>query len=385
VPSKLEDKNMHILFAGGGTAGHINPALAIAGHIKNRHPDAVISFIGTSEKLEARLVPEAGYNFYTIDVAGFQRKISVENIKKNISAVIKAFTSSRDAKKLLLKLKPDVVVGTGGYVSGPVLREAAKLGIKTAIHEQNAYPGITTKMLAPKADAVMLAMPEAEKYLKLNKKPIITGNPIRETFLSVNREFARAALGIDERPFILSYGGSLGADIINKTAAEVIAWHWKDARYYHYHGTGRSGYESTINLLTEKGVDLKKAKHLRVTEYINDMGLCMAAADLVICRAGAITLSELEILGKAAILIPSPYVAENHQFHNAMTLKEKGAAEVIEEIDLTGETLINKVSELIGNRQKLKIMGEKAKACAIFDVNERIYSVVMGLYKSKSE
>ena len=170
---------MKILFAGGGTAGHINPALAVADYIKERHPDAEISYIGTANKLEATLVPQKNYAFYTIDVAGFQRKITPSNIIKNIGAVKKAIVSSADSKKLLKEIKPDIVVGTGGYVSGPVLKAAQKLGIKTAIHEQNAFPGVTTKMLAPKADRVMLAMPEAEKYLKLNKKPIVTGNPIR--------------------------------------------------------------------------------------------------------------------------------------------------------------------------------------------------------------
>ena len=160
---------MKILFAGGGTAGHINPALAVAGYIKERHPDAEISYIGTADKLEAKLVPEKGYDFRTIDVAGFQRKITVKNIEKNIKAVGKAFSSSADSKKILKEIKPDLVVGTGGFVSGPVLREAHKLGLKTAIHEQNAFPGVTTKMLSRKADRVMLAMPEAEKYLKLKK------------------------------------------------------------------------------------------------------------------------------------------------------------------------------------------------------------------------
>ena len=194
---------MKILFAGGGTAGHINPALAIAGYIKERHPDAEISYIGTADKLEARLVPEKGYDFHTIDVAGFQRKLSIKNIGRNIKAVGKAITSSNDSKRLLREIKPDLVVGTGGYVSGPVLREAQKLGFKTAIHEQNAFPGVTTKMLAERADKVMLAMPEAERYLKLKKPPVITGNPVRNELLSVTREEARQKLGLDNRPLIL--------------------------------------------------------------------------------------------------------------------------------------------------------------------------------------
>lgn len=374
---------MHILFAGGGTAGHINPALAIAAHIKSRHPDAKISFIGTPNRLEARLVPEAGYDFYTIEVEGFQRSLSPKNIKRNISAAYKAVKSSGNAKKLLKKLQPDVVVGTGGYVSGPVLREAAKLGLKTAIHEQNAYPGITNKMLANKVDKVMLAMPDAKERLGMKGEPVITGNPVRESVMNMDKAAARAALGLDGRPMILSFGGSLGARIINETAADVLAWHWESGKYYHYHGAGKAGYEAMKKLLDEKGVDLSRASTVRFSEYISDMDLCMAAADLVICRAGAITLSELQIQGKAAILIPSPYVAENHQFHNAMTLKNMGAAEVIEEKELTGEKLVGEVKRLLEDPDTLRTMGEKAKASAITDVHARIYDVIMELYQSK--
>ncbi len=367
---------MHILFAGGGTAGHINPALAVADYIKERHSDAKISYIGTAEKLEARLVPEKGYDFYTIDVAGFQRKITPGNIVKNISAVKKAVVSSIDSKKLLKELNPDIVVGTGGYVSGPVLKQAQKLGFKTAIHEQNAFPGITTKMLAQGANAVMLAMPEAEKHLKLNKKPIITGNPIRTELLKITRDEARAKLGLDNRPLILSFGGSLGARRINESVAELIKWHNGTDKFYHIHGTGKSGFDS----MNESLKDITLSDCIDVREYINDMDICMAAADLVICRAGAITLGELGACGKPSVLIPSPFVAENHQFHNAMTLKKAGAAEIIEEKDLNGEKLIETVSLLIENKPKLEKMSTSALKTSITDANQRIYEVLMKLY-----
>lgn len=368
---------MHILFAGGGTAGHINPALAIAGYIREKHPDAHISYIGTPDKLEARLVPEKGYNFRTISVAGFQRKLSIENIGKNISALGKALTSSITARKILKEIQPDVVVGTGGYVSGPVLREAAKLGIKTTIHEQNAFPGVTTKMLAPNVNAVMLAMPEAEKYLKLKKKPYITGNPVRSELLKITREEARAKLGIDEDvPMLLSFGGSLGAMRINQAVSGLIKWHNGTNKFYHIHGTGKSGYGDFVDGL--KDIDL--SDKIDVREYISDMDVCMAAADLIICRAGAITLSELLACGKPAILIPSPYVAENHQYHNAMTLKRIGAAEIIEEKDLSDDKLIRVVSNLIENKPRLNEMSAAATKGAIIDANERIYEIIMQLY-----
>ncbi len=370
---------MHILFAGGGTAGHINPALAIAGSIRGKHPDAHISYIGTPDKLESKLVPEAGYNFRTISVAGFQRKLSLENIGKNISAVGKALTSSITARKILKEIDPDVVIGTGGYVSGPVLREAVKLGIKTAIHEQNAYPGITTKMLAPNVDAVMLAMPEAEKYLKLKKKPYITGNPIRSELLAIDRSAARKKLGLDDNtPMILSFGGSLGAARVNNAVAGLIEWYGNTDKFYHVHATGKLGYKEFINNFESKNIVL--SKNVDIREYISDMNICMAAADLVICRAGAITLSELLACGKPSILIPSPYVAENHQFHNAMTLKRIGAAEIIEEKDLNSDVLIKTVSHLIENKPRLAEMSKAAKSGTIMDANERIYEIIMRLY-----
>lgn len=372
---------MHILFAGGGTAGHINPALAVAGYLKKQNPDTKISYIGTAKKLEAKLVPEAGYDFYTIDVAGLQRKLTPKNIVRNIVAVEKMFTSSAKARKILKEIKPDVVVGTGGYVSGPVLREAAKLGIKTAIHEQNAFPGVTTKALAPIVDRVMLAMKEAEKHLKLNKEPIITGNPVRQELMETTKEEAKKVLGLDNRPLILSFGGSLGARPINEAVAGLIAAHNGSKKYYHIHGTGKVGFESTKKLIQEKCGKL--AEEITLREYIDDMNVCMAAADIVICRAGAITLSELQACSKASVLIPSPYVAENHQYHNAMSLKNVGAAEVIEEKNLTEEILIDKVTKLLDNPKALKNMENSAKESAIINANQRIAKVITELYEQK--
>ncbi len=369
---------MKVLFAGGGTAGHINPALAVADYIKSKHPDAEIHYIGTPDKLEAKLVPEKGYAFYPIKVAGFSRRLSVKGIAHNVNAAKLAVTSSMKAKKLLKEIKPDLVVGTGGYVSGPVLRAAQQLKIKTAIHEQNAFPGVTTKMLAPKADRVMLAMPEAEKYLNLNKKPIVTGNPIRRELLSMDKATARKILKLDNRPLILSFGGSLGAKHLNEAVCELIKWHSPTKNYYHIHATGKVGYNDMIKSL--EGVKLHDGIEIR--EYITDMDVCMAAADLVISRAGAITLGELGACGKAAVLIPSPFVAENHQYHNAMTLKNAGAAELIEEKDLSGEKIIETVKALIDNKEKIALMEKAARENAIIDANERIYAVLMELYSN---
>ncbi len=375
---------MHILFAGGGTAGHINPALAVAQYVLKMHPDAKISYIGKKGGMEERLVKNCGFDFYGIDVAGFQRKISLKNIVRNISAVEKMFSSSVKSKKLLLKLKPDVVLGTGGYVSGPVLRQAAKLGFKTAIHEQNAYPGVTTKMLISKVDTVMLAMAEAKNRLSLDRPPVITGNPVREEFATLTKSASRKALSIDmDKIMILSSGGSLGAAPVNNAILELIASKWQNKNIVFMHATGRLGYEHFCTALKEKGVDLN-AENVIIKDYIDNMGQCTVAADLTVTRAGAITLSELAVCGKPAILIPSPYVAENHQFHNAMSLKRIDAAEVIEEKDLTGEKLISTVESLINDKDKLSFMGSNARSNAILDATKRIYDQVMNLYNLKN-
>ena len=366
---------MHILFAGGGTAGHINPALAVAGYIKEKHPDAKISYIGTANKLEAKLVPEKGYDFYSIQVSGFQRKLTPVNIAKNVKAAANAVTASVKARSLLKKLNPDLVVGTGGYVSGPVLREAAKLGFKTAIHEQNAYPGITNKMLSNIVDRVMLAMPEAKNRFKLSRDPYITGNPVRQELTKISKDEAKTRLGFDNRPVILSFGGSLGAQKINEAVTELINHHNGTGEYYHIHGTGKAGYDDMKASLS----GIKLAKEIDIREYISDMDVCMSAADLVICRAGAITLSELTVCRKPSVLIPSPYVAENHQFHNAMTLKNAGAAEVIEEKELSGEKLVSVVSNILSDTSKLESMSKNADSVAIDDANERIYNILMDL------
>ena len=320
---------MKILFAAGGTGGHINPALATAGEIRERYPDAEILFVGTKDKMEAKLVPAAGFDFTTIRISGFQRKISIENIIRNLKTIFYLLFCTFSVKKILKKFKPDVVVGFGGYVSGPVVRTAAKMGIPTAIHEQNAYPGITNKTLAKIVDRVMLTAGEAEKYMQCKNPATVTGLPVRGEMLRADRDFARAKLGIrDDQKLILSMGGSLGAMTINNAMVDLIAENHKNESLYFLHAMGQYGLW-VPDKLKEKGVDLDGAKNVEIREYISDMDVCMPAADVVICRAGASSLSELQALGKASILIPSPNVAENHQYHNAMALVNKGAALII--------------------------------------------------------
>lgn len=374
---------MHIVFAGGGTAGHINPAIAVAGYLKQVDPECKISFIGTKRGMESRLVPLAGYDFYTIDVAGFQRRITLKNIAKNISAAYKAVTSSFASKKLLKQLNPDVVVGTGGYVCGPVLRTAAKMGIKTAVHEANAYPGITIKMLAPLVDCVMIAMEDAVKNVNAKNPPVITGNPIRQSLTAVSKTEARKTLGIPmEAKVLLSFGGSLGAKAINNAVFDVIKWNLENKDFLHFHGTGKSGYSNFLERVKEIGYTEDNGT-VKILEYIDNMDVMLAAADVVISRAGAMSVNELQVCGKPAILIPSPYVAENHQFHNAMSLKKVNAAELIEEKDLSGELLLKTVHNMFADPDKLKNMSESAKATAIPDADRKIAEIVINLAKNK--
>lgn len=369
---------MNIVFVAGGTGGHINPALAIASTILEKHPDAKISFIGNRKGMEADLVPRAGYDFYPIDVAGFQRKITLTNIKRNIVAVYDMFKSTAQTKKILNKLKPDVCVGTGGYTCGPVLRAAAKMGIKTATHEANAFPGVTTKALCKYVDEVMVSMPAAISRLPSNRSYTVTGMPVRTELLAMSKQDARAALGLDDRPMILSLGGSLGADAVNNAVADVLTVLGGSEKYYHYHAYGKYG-AFLVDKLHDAGLDFENHENLRISEYIYDMDLCLPAADLVINRCGASTLSELCVKGKPSILIPSPNVAENHQYFNAKALADKGAAILIEEKDLTGEKLVDIVKTLIEDKARLDEMSRAANSLGIDDANERIYGVIMGL------
>ena len=365
---------MKVLLAGGGTAGHINPALAIAGYIREKRPDTEFLFIGNKDGMEQWLVPQAGFPIKSVTISGFKRSISPKSVAANIKTVRRTLTSSVAAKKIIRDFQPDICIGTGGYVSGPVVREASRLGVPCLIHEQNAYPGVTNKMLAKRVAKVMLAVAAAAPYFK-DASIVVTGNPVRGEILTAGKEESRRQLGLDQRPVILSFGGSLGAQRINESLVDLIARSGKNGRYQHIHAYGKYGGWFP-DKLREQGVDPDACGNLDIRPYIDNMPVCMAAADLVISRAGAITLSEIQAMGKPAILIPSPNVAENHQFHNAMALVNAGAAEIIEESDLSGAAVIEKADAMLQNEETLAKFSENSKKMAITNANERIYSVV---------
>lgn len=372
---------MKVLLAGGGTGGHINPALAIASIIQAHDPDAEFLFAGTPEGMESRLVPQSGYQLTTIEVAGFQRKISFENIRRNFKAVYFLAKSGKRAKQIVEDFNPDIAIGTGGYVSGPVIRMAAKMGVPCAIHEQNAFPGVTNKMLSQKVDHVMLTVKDALEYMDFDCPYTVTGLPVRTGISVKTKEEARRELGFDDSMCILSFGGSLGAGCINEVMENMIPWTVKKGlKINHIHGYGGMGRDTFPQAMAAAGIPMK-SKRLRITEYINDMATCLAAADLVICRAGASTLAELEAAGKASILIPSPIVAGNHQFHNANVLGRAGAAIVIEQKNVSIEGMLRHVKKLYDEPERLAAMSARAAALQINDTPERIWEVIESLYE----
>jgi len=366
-----------VLISGGGTSGHVNPAIAIANELRERDKNIQVAFAGTEKGIENKLVPREEYKLYHLKVKGFKRKMSLENI----DALIKAFTSQIAAKKIIRDFSPDIVIGTGGYVSWPVLSCAAKMKIPTVIHEQNAFPGVTTKMLAKVVDAVMISFEESRRYfknVKNNGNLIYTGNPVRREFFNIDHKNAKKDLS-PGKPMILSYGGSMGAHRMNEVVIGFMDEFSKKKNVTHYHATGSLGYKEFDKLFKDKELDVYK--NLFLSEYLFDIHKYMAAADIIICRAGALTLSELAIIKKPAILVPSPYVTENHQYKNAAVLEKADAAVIIEEKDLTVEALIAKVDEFVSNPLKISEMSRNIGKYAPASALDKIYDVVMQIAK----
>ena len=377
---------MKLLFATGGTAGHINPALAVASYIKEQHPDYEIMFIGTAEHMESRLVPNAGFDFKTIEINGFKRSFSPKAIIENVKTVGKLIKSEKESKNIITAFQPDVVIGFGGYVSGPVLDEAVKLHIPTCIHEQNAFPGITNKQLAKKVDKVMLTVEDAANHMEAKCDVVITGLPVRGELLKKSKFEARIELGIaDDKPLVLSFGGSLGAAPLNEAMFDIILEDAEKNDVYHIHSVGTNGREYLekfeANGFTKRAENIYYKGNSEVRLYIDNMDTCMAAADLVIGRAGASSLSEIEAMGKASILIPSPYVAENHQFHNAMALVNRNAARILREKDLNSASLKALIDELLSDKAELAEIEKNAKDMAILDSRERIADIILSFAK----
>lgn len=358
---------MKIIISGGGTGGHIYPAIAIAQEIRDRLPETQILYVGTREGMESTIVPQAGFDFKTIDITGINRS-SLIKASKSLAKMPRSFFQGWEVVR---DYRPDIVIGTGGYVSFPVVLAATFLDCKTYIHEQNALPGLANRNLARRVDCVMLTFPEAQKHL--NAKLIkLTGLPVRKDILNVNAGEARQKLSLKEDKFtLLVFGGSRGAMTINQAMVGAMdRLQHEDIQIIWL--TGENGYQDTKKSLADK-VDLHDMKcNLQIFPYMNNMNEVLAVSNLAVCRAGASTLSELAIMGLPAILVPYPYAAENHQEMNARALLQKKAVTMVIDEFLDGDTLYQRVSELMFNPQRLKEMSnnmqQQARPNALTDI-----------------
>lgn len=362
---------MKVILTGGGTGGHIYPAVAIADKIKEKNPDAEILFVGTERGLEKTLVPKNGYPIEFITVSGFNRR----NLLKNFKTLRDLAKGNREAKNIVKKFKPDVVIGTGGYVCGPMVRIAAKMGVPAYIHEQNAFPGLTNKLLEKHVKNVFLAFEEGKEYFKQPEKHIVTGNPVRKVFYNADREAARRELGIPTDSFVvLSFGGSQGAAKINNTVFPLLEKLNGKENTFLVYATGKYYYDEVKAKLEENVGTLHD--NIRVLEYIDNMALYLAAADLVVSRSGALTVTEITVCGRAAILVPSPNVTGNHQYFNAKAIADKGGAILINDADFNEEVLIKTVGELMEDKARVRALEEGSRNAAPSDATEIIYNTI---------
>ncbi len=369
---------MRILMTGGGTGGHIYPAIAIADTVKANIPSAVIEFVGIARGLEKKIVPAAGYKLHFIKITGFDRK----NLLKNIPTAIYMVTSRIQARKLLRSFKPDIVIGTGGYVSWPLLREAAAMGIPTAAHESNAMMGKAILNLEKHLDLVMLNFEGAAKYLKYPEKAVVVGNPLRQSFGAISKEEARKKLGLPKsaEKIIVSCGGSGGAPALNSAVLDLMSeYSSKHPEIMHFHASGARYFESFKAEFERRGLD--KYQNIVISDYINDMPLKMASADLMISRAGAMTVSEISRSGKCCIFIPSPNVAEDHQYKNAKLLSDSGAGFVLRESELSTGVLAKTVKDVLENNAERSEIERRVTKFALDDANKRIFELISDLVK----
>ena len=370
---------MRVLVTGGGTGGHVNPALAIANTIKKNIPDAEIAFVGTVRGLENQLVPKAGYKLYHVDVRGIRRSLSLYNIRSLWLAAV----SPVKAKKIIKEFKPDLVVGTGGYVSWPILVAASRMKIPTAVHESNAVPGLAVRKLVPYVDRIFTNFAVSAEMLGKSGKVMQVGCPMLGEFGNISRENARKQLGIPlNSKYIVSFGGSLGAAAMNDMAIELMRDYVSANRNVRYtHATGGDHFESVNERFLGEGLD--KYENIELLQYIYDMPLRMAAADIIISRAGAITISELARQGKAAILIPSPNVTDDQQTKNAKALADIGGACMIREPELVNGKICKEVASLLDDRVRREAMEKAIAGFAPLDSNKLIFDELMRLTEKK--
>lgn len=372
---------MRVLITGGGTGGHINPALAIAQKVKSKDVSNTVLYVGTKIGMESELVPKEGFEFKSVTAKFLQRKISFENI-------ITLFASAKgvmEASKIIKEYKPDIVVGTGGYVCGPVVLAAALKKIPTMIHEQNVFPGVTNKLLAKVVDVIGISFDEARKYFPQNirHKLLLVGNPVRNDILIADRKKSRKFYNLKADDILIySFGGSGGQVSLNRAMLDVIKKYNGKLNIKLIHVTGKRLYDGFNEELKRANLDIKN--NVEIKEYMYDAPTALSASDIVIGSAGAITIAEITAVGVPSILIPKTYTAENHQEYNARALEKKGAAKVILEKDLDGMTLIKAIEEIIENKNMLNTMALNSKKLGNFNVEDKIYEAMQNLINSKA-
>ena len=363
---------MRVLLCGGGSAGHVNPALAIGETILRNSPQSQIAYVATASGIENQLVD---YKKYHIDIKGLKRSLSLSNVKNAVLLI----NAVKKSKEIIKEFRPDIIIGTGGYATFPVVYAGNKMGVKTALHESNACPGKAIKMLEKRADVIFTNFEESKNFFKSKEKVIRVGNPLRNGFESYNKEELKKRAGISEKNVILCYGGSLGADKINSSAIEIID------NYIRYNknirliwATGKRSYQEVVETLKLKRLD--KLENVSIYEYIYDMPEKMAMADIVISRSGAMTISELAASKKCSILIPSTNVTNNHQYKNAMALEKNGAAILVTENKTY--MLIDIIKDLISNEKKRSEMEKNINKFYLPNANKDIYIEVLRLLRA---
>ena len=368
---------MRFLFTCGGTAGHINPGLAVAGRIRELMPDAEILFVGAQGHMETELVPREGYAIETVRIDGFQRSLKPKMLVRNLKTAGYLVESLRKARRIVREFRPDVAVGTGGYVCYPVLKTASELGVPTAVHESNAVPGLTTKLLEKSVNHIMVGFEECRGFYRHPDKVEVTGTPVRVDFRGADKGRARRQLGLPlDEPMVLAAFGSLGADYMNRMMSGFIERMGPKPPFRLVYATGKKFYQQVRSRLEEKGL---VSDRIDVREYIYDMPKVLTAADIMICRSGASTISELTYLGKPAVIVPSPNVVNHHQEKNAKVLADAGAAEVLLEGQFDADKLYETVSGLLSDPERMGRMFLASRELGVDDATDRIASIVLGL------
>lgn len=367
---------LRAMISGGGTGGHIFPALSIAAAIRRRHPDAEILFVGAENRMEMERVPAAGYPIVGLPICGFDRS----NLLRNFKVLWRVVRSIRKARKLVREFRPDIAIGVGGYASGPTLKAAQWAGVPTLLQEQNSYAGVTNRLLARWADKVCVAYSGMERFFPAGKI-ITTGNPVRADLLEVkaSQSVAKEALGFDPgKPLVAVVGGSLGARTLNNAMlAHALDGDVVRNGFQLLWQTGKRDAERCL-----KAVEEKKPSGVKASAFLSDMGLVYRAADLIVARAGAGTISELQLLGKPVILVPSPNVAEDHQRKNALALADKGAAVMVADAE-AGEKLWPEICRMVADEKALLKLSENISAMALKNSDEKIADEIDKIINSK--